>query len=103
MVTSVMNSTPHCSSGSDLKVRALGVDPDLVDAINADPRTARCRNPRLDAIIAYAVKLSLQPGGTTEEDLDGLGPMACPTWTSWTSTIGWPTSATPTGWRTAWA
>jgi uncharacterized peroxidase-related enzyme len=72
MVTSVMNSTPHCSSGSDLKVRALGVDPDLVDAINADPRTARSGNPRLDAIIAYAVKLTLEPGGTTEEDLDGL-------------------------------
>ncbi|HYU20303.1 MAG TPA: peroxidase-related enzyme [Chloroflexota bacterium] len=72
LVTSVMNCTPHCSSGSTLKVQALGVAPELVDAINADPRTARSGDPRLDAIIAYAVKLTLDAGGTTEEDIEAL-------------------------------
>ncbi len=55
-----------------LKLRALGVPSDLVDAIVADPRTARSGDPRLDAIIAYAVKLTLDAAGTTEEDLDEL-------------------------------
>lgn len=72
LVTSVLNRTPHCGSGSTMKLQAMDVDPELVEAINADPRTARSGDPRLDAIIAYAVKLTLEPGGTTERDLEAL-------------------------------
>jgi uncharacterized peroxidase-related enzyme len=72
LVTSELNQTPHCSSGLHLKLMSLGADHELLRQVSVDPRTARSGNARLDAIIAYAVKLTLQPGQVDEADIDGL-------------------------------
>ncbi len=72
LATSVLNDTPHCASGLRLKLESLGVDPALLDAIWEDPRTARSGDARLDAILAYAVKLTLEPGRMVPEDVDAL-------------------------------
>jgi uncharacterized peroxidase-related enzyme len=72
LVTSELNETPHCSSGLHLKLLSLGADRDLLHRVSADPKTARSGNARLDAIIEYAVKLTLQPGQVEEADIDRL-------------------------------
>jgi uncharacterized peroxidase-related enzyme len=72
LVTSELNETPHCSSGLHLKLLSLGADRELLRAVSADARTARSGDARLDAIIAYAVKLTLQPGQVDEDDIAAL-------------------------------
>src|SRR3984893_17233736 len=72
LVTSELNETPHCSSGLHLKLASLGADRELLHQIGADPRTARSGNARVDAIIAYAVKLTLSPGQVDSSDIDAL-------------------------------
>jgi uncharacterized peroxidase-related enzyme len=72
LVTSVLNQTPHCTSGLRLKLESLGMDPALLAAICEDPRTARSGDARLDAILAYAVKLTLEPGKMARGDVDAL-------------------------------
>ena len=72
LVTSALNETPHCASGLVIKLRELGLDTDFVQAVSADPRSARSGEARQDAIVAYAVKLTLTPGQVTEEDLQRL-------------------------------
>jgi uncharacterized peroxidase-related enzyme len=72
LVTSVLNETPHCASGLILKLESLGVERKFLDQIAADPRSARSGEARLDAIIGYAVKLTLKPGEVADVDIDAL-------------------------------
>ena len=72
LVTSVLNETPHCSSGLLLKLESLGADRRFLDHVATDPRTTRSGDPRLDAIMEYAVKLTLTPGEVSQEDVDAL-------------------------------
>jgi uncharacterized peroxidase-related enzyme len=72
LVTSLLNETPHCSSGLLLKLESLGVERRFLDQIVADVRTARSGDARLDAVIEYAVKLTLTPGAITDGDLEAL-------------------------------
>jgi len=50
----------------------LGMDRRLLERVSADPRTARTGDARLDAIMEYAVKLTLTPGRIDEADVDRL-------------------------------
>jgi len=72
LVTSALNETPHCSSGLVLKLESLGTSRKFLDQVMADPRSVRSGNARLDAIIDYAVKLTLTPGAVSSADLDRL-------------------------------
>jgi uncharacterized peroxidase-related enzyme len=72
LVTSALNEAPHCSSGLVLKLESLGAERKFLDRVSADPRTARAGEPRLDAIMDYAVKLTVSPGSVNSEDLDAL-------------------------------
>src|SRR5438105_3089464 len=72
LVTSVLNEPPHCSSGLLLKLESLGADRRFPDHVATDPRTTRSGDPRLDAIMEYAVKLTLTPGEVSQQDVDAL-------------------------------
>ncbi|HEY2595751.1 MAG TPA: peroxidase-related enzyme [Chloroflexota bacterium] len=72
LVTSVLNETPHCSSGLLLKLESLGAEHKFLAQVSTDPETARSGEPRLDAIMDYAVKLTLAPGSVTAEDIEAL-------------------------------
>jgi uncharacterized peroxidase-related enzyme len=72
LVTSVLNETPHCSSGLLLKLESLGIERKFLDRVSADPRSARSGDARLDAIIEYACKLTVTPGVMTEADVEAL-------------------------------
>jgi uncharacterized peroxidase-related enzyme len=72
LVTSALNETPHCSSGLVLKLESLGAERKFLDRVSADPRSARSGQARLDAIMDYAVKLTLTPGAVSAEDLEAL-------------------------------
>src|SRR5439155_20680754 len=72
LVTSELNQTPHCSSGLHLKLSLLGADRELLHRVSSDPRTARSGDARIDAIIEYAVKLTLHPGQVEEADIGAL-------------------------------
>ncbi|HEX8967495.1 MAG TPA: peroxidase-related enzyme [Chloroflexota bacterium] len=72
LVTSVLNETPHCSSGLVLKLESLGAEKRFLDRLANDPRTTRSGEPRLDTIIDYAVKLTLTPGQVSQADIDAL-------------------------------
>lgn len=72
LVTSALNQTPHCASGLVLKLESLGAERKFLDQVCADARTARSGQARLDAIMDYAVKLTLAPGTITEADIAAL-------------------------------
>lgn len=71
-VTSLLNGTAHCASGLRLKLQALGMSPDLVDAIEGSPDRLSSGDVRLDAICAHAAKLTSNPAEMTEDDLHHL-------------------------------
>jgi uncharacterized peroxidase-related enzyme len=72
LVTSVINQTPHCASGLVLKLEALGADAGYLRKVCAEPSAARSGDARLDAIAAYAVKLTETPGRIGEGDIEAL-------------------------------
>ena len=72
LVTSALNQTPHCSSGLVLKLESLGAERKFLEQLLDDPSNTRSGNARLDAIIDYAVKLTLTPGSVSEEDVAQL-------------------------------
>jgi len=72
LVASVLNATPHCSSGLRLKLASLGIDGRLLDSVCEDPRRARSGDGRLDAIVDYSVKLTLSPGDMEQSDIEAL-------------------------------
>src|SRR5258708_13459063 len=61
LVTSVLNETPHCSSGLRLKLESLGVSRAFIDSLCADPPAAPSGAIRQDAIFAHSLKLTLPP------------------------------------------
>jgi uncharacterized peroxidase-related enzyme len=71
-VTSLLNGTAHCASGSRLKLGDLGATPALIDALDANPGNVRTGDARLDAICAHTAKLVLTPAEMSEADLDPL-------------------------------
>jgi uncharacterized peroxidase-related enzyme len=71
-VTSLLNGTAHCASGLRLKLGALGVDGDLLAAVERDPAGFEVADGRLLAIARHAAKLTLHPTEMTAGDLDAL-------------------------------
>ena len=71
-VTSVLNGTAHCASGGRLKLSALGCPPEVIEAIDDNPRGPDTGDARLDALMAHAAKLTLHPTEMSEGDLDAL-------------------------------
>ncbi|MPY95548.1 MAG: hypothetical protein GEV08_21570 [Acidimicrobiia bacterium] len=71
-VTSLLNDTPHCGSGLRHKLLGLGLDPALLDAVEARPEEAATGDERLDAICGYAAVLTRSPGAVAEADLARL-------------------------------
>ncbi len=71
-VTSLLNGTAHCASGSRLKLGDLGTDPSVIAAIDADPAAVTTGDPRLDAICAHTTKLVLTPAAMDEADVEAL-------------------------------
>jgi uncharacterized peroxidase-related enzyme len=72
LVASDINDTPHCSSGLRVRLDTLGVSPDLVARILADPTAHASGDARLDAIAAYAARLTTSPASITAADIDEL-------------------------------
>jgi uncharacterized peroxidase-related enzyme len=72
LVTSVLNETPHCSSGLRLKLESLGADRRFLDRVCDEPQSARSGDARLDAIMDHAVKLTLYPGRVDAGDVEAL-------------------------------
>jgi uncharacterized peroxidase-related enzyme len=72
LVTSVLNETPHCSSGLCLKLESLGADRRFLDKVCAEPRAVRSGDARLDAIMDHAAKLTEHPGQVDEADIESL-------------------------------
>src|SRR4051812_29609948 len=60
-VVSLINATTHCGSGLKIKLHELGADPDVVAAVEGSPHDVRTGDARLDAICAYAAKLTIRP------------------------------------------
>ena len=72
-VTSLLNGTDHCASGLRLKLASLGVRPDVLDRVAADPAGFELPDePRLVAIARHAAKLTRTPTEMAEADLDEL-------------------------------
>lgn len=72
LVTSVLNETPHCSSGLCLKLESLGADRRFLDRVCEDPSSVRSGDARLDAIMDHSVKLTSFPGQVSEADVEAL-------------------------------
>ena len=75
LVTSVLNGTVHCASGARARLEELGADPAIVAAIGDGPEVswqAIADDPRLAAILRYAVRLTRAPAQVSRADLDGL-------------------------------
>ncbi len=71
VVVSVANSCRYCIAAHSAALRKLTKYPALADAIAADHATAPVE-PRVRALLAYAEKLTLRPGETTEADVERL-------------------------------
>jgi len=72
LVASRLNGTAHCASGLVLKLRSLGMTPQVLAALEADPSGPRTGDARLDAICRHAAKLTTEPAAMAEADLDEL-------------------------------
>jgi uncharacterized peroxidase-related enzyme len=64
-VTSTLNETPHCASGLVHRLADQGVPVEELAEV-------RRRDARLDAIAAYAEKLTLRPQAVEEADVERL-------------------------------
>ncbi len=72
-VTSVLNETPHCSSGLEHKLLELGAPGDFIAEVRRDASNLQLDDERLAAIVAYAVALTRTPGSVERVDLERLG------------------------------
>jgi uncharacterized peroxidase-related enzyme len=63
-VTSMLNDTPHCASGLVHRLRDLGFEPPAQITDTGDAR--------MDAIVAYAARLTTSPAQITETDIEAL-------------------------------
>lgn len=71
-VASSRNGTPHCSSGLRLKLEELGADPEVIGRLAGGEAQGVVSDQRLDAILAYAGKLTSSPGTIEPEDIAAL-------------------------------
>jgi uncharacterized peroxidase-related enzyme len=71
VVVSVANECRYCISAHSAALRKLTKDPGLADAIAADHTTAGVE-PRVHAMLDYAVKLTLHPTEMQEADVAAL-------------------------------
>ncbi|SRR6266498_1043022 len=71
-VTSMLNGTPHCSSGLVHRLADMDVTPSLMQTAARTPLALGSGDPRLDAIAAYAARLTLQPAEVDEADVQRL-------------------------------
>lgn len=71
VVVSVANDCAYCIAAHGAALRKLTKDSALADAIAADHRTAPVE-PRVRAMLDYAVKLTRRPTEMTEEDVVAL-------------------------------
>jgi uncharacterized peroxidase-related enzyme len=68
-VASSLNQTPHCSSGLVHKLADVEASEALLDQVRTDPGQVASGDPRLDAIVRYAAKLTRTPGEMAEADI----------------------------------
>lgn len=71
VVVSVRNDCAYCIAAHSAALRKLTKDAGLADAIAADHRSAPVE-PRVRAMLDYAVKLTAEPQAMTEADVDAL-------------------------------
>ena len=71
VVVSVANDCAYCMAAHSAALRKLTKDPALADAIASDPASAWVE-PRVRAMLAYAVKLTLKPREMSEADVGVL-------------------------------
>ncbi len=69
-VTSVVNRTPHCTSRSRIKLLQLGIDGDLLDAV--EELRYEGLPPEEAAVARYAELLTRDPGAITIDDIQDL-------------------------------
>jgi len=71
-VTSVLNETPHCSSGLTHKLGELGAPAGLLEEIRRDPFDLTTDDGRLRTIVGYAASLTSDPGSIDREAIEQL-------------------------------
>jgi uncharacterized peroxidase-related enzyme len=71
-VASSLNETPHCASGLVHRLADLDVSAELMDSAAQHPMALDSGDGRLDAIAAYAARLTREPGGVTQADVERL-------------------------------
>jgi uncharacterized peroxidase-related enzyme len=71
VVVSVANDCAYCIAAHSAALRKLTKDPALADAIAADHATADVE-PRVKAMLDFAVKLTLRPREMEESDVESL-------------------------------
>jgi uncharacterized peroxidase-related enzyme len=72
-VTSSLNRTPYCMSQVTIKLRQTGLDDDGIVELGTDPlRFAERLEPAEAALVRYTVKLTMDPGAITQDDIDAL-------------------------------
>jgi uncharacterized peroxidase-related enzyme len=70
-VTSALNRTPYCMSQVTIKLRETGFTREQVEALATDPIAADLPPPD-HALVAYTVKLTLDPGAVNTDDIELL-------------------------------
>lgn len=76
VVVSVANRCRYCVAAHSAALRKLTKDPPLADAIAADHTTAPVE-PRVGAMLDYALKLTLHPTEMAEADVTALRDAGC--------------------------
>src|SRR5262249_25723373 len=71
-VTSTLNETPHCASGLEARLDDLHAPPALLEQLQSNPLDVHSGDARLDAVVTYAARLTLEPGGVEEVDVRRL-------------------------------
>jgi uncharacterized peroxidase-related enzyme len=71
-VASSLNETPHCASGLVHRLADLDVSSALIDSAAQHPLALGSGDARLDAIAAYAARLTQAPGAVSEVDVERL-------------------------------
>ncbi len=69
---SLINATTHCGSGLRIALDHLEADPAVVAEVERSPRAVHTGDQRLDAICAYAAKLTVEPPAMVQADVDAL-------------------------------
>ena len=71
-ITSMANSTPHCSSGLDRQLHELGLDVEVIARAATSPEALESGNPRRDEIARHSAILARRPAAITQADIERL-------------------------------